>query len=505
MNDSQNDISAVVTRAKRQFPDHNVNCVFPVCLPIYELGLRVTVLAEHELSAPARFVLQLINLNVTQTEEIGRLLGIASNYVAGAMAELLGDDLVGQRADRRMSITNKGKQILSDGGKSFRPQNRYVKAPFDPLTKKIVDIDTKSLLENADVKKYGLFIAPTGPRKPLLTKVRLDEVKAYNQTFGNRRDKSELIEVSDIKDSRLKYRHDIILVELYTPNSNKPVFAAYRSQQYLEEESGALQRKADGGANLVPEELKTRPTVLPSPPIALSQRETVLLKKINRLELDIDKTEKAVVEAKVTQEPSQNTHEQTEQESRFKKLEEENNNLKAQLDDLKNELQTSAKVQIMKTEEHRPLLFHAIERASTELTIVSAFISPAAFDKELRKKISDAISKGTRVRIVWGMGTHHGPEFQRRLELGNDIVRELERLIPKKDRKLLTIKRVETHQKFIICDDSFCVWGSFNWLSYRGEIDPQYRHESSYYSERKDDINRWKLEANVHFPQNNNS
>lgn len=59
----------------------------------------------------------------------------------------------------------------------------------------------------------------------------------------------------------------------------------------------------------------------------------------------------------------------------------------------------------------------------------------------------------------------------------------------------LIVKRTETHEKFIICDDQFCAWGSFNWLSYRGEVDRGYRRETSFYSERPDDVALWKANA----------
>jgi len=61
------------------------------------------------------------------------------------------------------------------------------------------------------------------------------------------------------------------------------------------------------------------------------------------------------------------------------------------------------------------------------------------------------------------------------------------------------VKRTETHEKFIICDNRFCVFGSFNWLSYRGERDRGYRRETSLYSERPDDLALWKANADSLF------
>ncbi len=494
MNNSRSEITAVTARAKRQFPDHNVGCVFHVCLPIYEVRLKTTVLAEDELSTPARFVLQLTNLGVTRTEEIGRLLGISDNYVISAAGELLGNNLVDQWADLNLGITDRGKKVLSDGGKTLRPRNRHIKVPYDPLTKKIIDLDIDSLLERTYVRKNGLFIPPTGPRKPQLSRIHIDEVRNYDRLFGKRRDKTELIEISDVKDARIKYRYDVILVRLGAPNTDKPLFAAYRSQQYLEEESGALQRLADRGAGLVPEDLLTEPSMLRSQPATLSQKESTLFEEIGSLDQNIGEAEKAVAEAKTTQGTTQNAQERTELEARIKQLEADKSKLEDKLNERENELntRTQGKVYRLKTEDHRHQLLYAITTSSSELTIVSAWISPVAFDDELCQKLADAISRGTRVRIAWGLGTHKpGYEADRKRGMGTDALKALERLIAKNAKENLenlTVKRTETHEKFIICDNLFCVWGSFNWLSYRGEIDRGYRRETSLYSERKEDI-----------------
>ena len=57
------DQASIIARVKRRFPDYEIDLSFPVCLPVYELRLRLTVLAEHRLSSVARFVLQLVDLD----------------------------------------------------------------------------------------------------------------------------------------------------------------------------------------------------------------------------------------------------------------------------------------------------------------------------------------------------------------------------------------------------------------------------------------------------------
>ncbi len=104
-----------------------------------------------------------------------------------------------------------------------------------------------------------------------------------------------------------------------------------------------------------------------------------------------------------------------------------------------------------------------------------------------------------QVRIAWGLGTERGPETERNRARGNNVLNELRRRITNATNDKLIVKRTETHEKFIICDDEFCSWGSFNWLSYRGGLDGGYRRETSSYSERPDDIAVWKARADSLF------
>ena len=108
--------------------------------------------------------------------------------------------------------------------------------------------------------------------------------------------------------------------------------------------------------------------------------------------------------------------------------------------------------------------------------------------------------RGVRIRIAWGLGTtkavdSRGSTVDRNYLRGNEAISGLKRRIPSNCGDQLVIKRTETHEKFIICDDLCCAWGSFNWLSYRGEVDDGYSRETSYYSERQSDLDLWKDNA----------
>ena len=156
-------------------------------------------------------------------------------------------------------------------------------------------------------------------------------------------------------------------------------------------------------------------------------------------------------------------------------------------------------LEILTTTDHRPILLKAMREAHNDLILVSAFINKRAFDQEVCNLLVDAICKRrVHVRIAWGLGTHEGPDVFQTRRRGEAIQQHLEKRIRKTDASrlgLLQMKRLETHQKFIVCDDRFCAWGSFNWLSYRGDRDRGFRQESSTLSQRPNDIELWRQAA----------
>ena len=161
---------------------------------------------------------------------------------------------------------------------------------------------------------------------------------------------------------------------------------------------------------------------------------------------------------------------------------------------------TEGQLRLVKTEDHRQLLLTAIRNGLVEVTLVSAWIDPYAFDDEVCRELAAAIGRGVHVRIAWGLGVgKRGAEASRNREKGNTVLLKLRDLIPGDLRNRLTTKITETHEKFIICDERFCAWGSFNWLSYRGERDSGYRRETSSYSERHTDVALWKAHADELF------
>ena len=107
------DLPAVRARAKRRFLDYDVEFVYPVYLPVYELRLRVLEQEVGKLSTAARFVLMLTNVPVTEVSQIQRYLGLSEADVVTAAAELLSASLIVQQPDQRIHTTELGRAVLS--------------------------------------------------------------------------------------------------------------------------------------------------------------------------------------------------------------------------------------------------------------------------------------------------------------------------------------------------------------------------------------------------------
>ena len=494
------DLAGVRARVKRRFQDYDVEFAYPACLPVYDVRLRVVEQEVGQLSTAASFVLRLANVPVTDVDEIRHLLGLSEGDLVTTAAELLSASLVVQRPDRGIRITELGCAVLKEAGRTYRPRNRHPRVPYDPLIRSVADIGLDDLVEMQEVRKQGLFVAPTRPRRPRLGQIRLAEVQTYEEQFSRARQSVEILQVSDIKDIRLRYRTDMILAKLLHRQSQAELYVAYRAQQYLERESEAIQRLAASGVDLVPKDIRPAAGESSVPRTWLSPEESALVGDIDELDRALGETDAEVADAEASRSATQDERERAALEKTIEELTAQKRELRGELGNRERKLQELSRggARAVRTEEHRPLLLNAARAAESELTIASAWINSRALDDELCRALAEAVRRGVTVRIAWGMGTV-GREAQRNKIKGDEALEGLERKIARRDRRRLIVKRTETHEKFVICDDKFCVCGSFNWLSYRGQLDDAYRRETSLYLERREYVELLKANAAVLF------
>ena len=482
------------SRAQSRHPDFRLDAVYQACWPTYRIRLTASVMQKGALSTVAHHVLQLVGNGVQELDELVELLCLPENYIVGAAAELLRAVLVEQGADRRLGLTQKGKDAIRDKGMVELLRTVPMFVPFDPLTGKVPDIGVGALLTQNAVLDGHLFAVQYAGAKPGMRDLRLEDVRRYQRgaPSGSRVDGS-IIDISNVVDRniRLQYRNDIMIAKMNRADTGEPVFLAYSGHRYLEEETDCLKQLAELGVDLVPGEFERG-----SPPwegaASISPEEKAILQELD----DLD----GIVDGTIRDGHAVGRSERDDQAPRAAGR--EKGPPRAEMmaaGTSKLSRVTNGAVRLIKTEDHHGVLLDTINQSAKDLTLVSAWIDPFAFDGEVRKRIAAAVQRGVRVRIAWGLGVKGKyTESIRNRKKGEKAVAKLKKLLGKNAKKL-TVKITETHEKFIICDDKFCAWGSFNWLSYRGNKDGGYRRETSMYSAREDDIRLWRAHADALF------
>jgi len=118
--------------------------------------------------------------------------------------------------------------------------------------------------------------------------------------------------------------------------------------------------------------------------------------------------------------------------------------------------------EVLQMHQHRPLLFEALQKASSQVIIVSPWLNSQAVDYDLRQEIGNTLKRGVTVYIIYGFGDPDNYEKR--------TVEKLKQMASTVKKGHLRLHRVgDLHSKVLICDQEFMVLSSFNWLSFGGD------------------------------------
>ena len=153
---------------------------------------------------------------------------------------------------------------------------------------------------------------------------------------------------------------------------------------------------------------------------------------------------------------------------------------------------------IIQNHEIRTKFNEALLSAETELDIISPWITSRVVDDMMIDKFHRLLKKGVKIKILYGIGLEQGSTSKKELndyrnkkskEMADKLSNEFKRY------KGFSIKRGNTHQKIVLCDDKFYINSSFNYLSFLGEYtesDEDIRTESGECSTDKVLINEYR-------------
>ena len=118
---------------------------------------------------------------------------------------------------------------------------------------------------------------------------------------------------------------------------------------------------------------------------------------------------------------------------------------------------------LINASEHPKYFKYILEKASKIIYIQSPWIKYEVL-KLYEEKIEDALKRNIKIIISYGMKKRNKNDKD---SIDKDSKNKLDEL-KRKYKGLLILKEAHDHSKILICDETFAIIGSFNWLSYSG-------------------------------------
>lgn len=117
-------------------------------------------------------------------------------------------------------------------------------------------------------------------------------------------------------------------------------------------------------------------------------------------------------------------------------------------------------------QESRMVLMEALKEASNRLILVSPWLSKPAIDSEVLQKLQRLLIRGCHIDIGWGFSSDiYKIKNNIRLEEWKyNALPDLKK-IEKEYSSQFQLKLIGTHEKYLVCDNSFTMLGSHNFLT----------------------------------------
>lgn len=478
----------IIPTARRNFEGWVPTCLFEAGIPIYFIRLQMEVLEPQELSSFEIYMLHAISLGINTREGIARLLGVDDRDLVSPGAALLKSEFIVQGmpelgGSRPIALTEKGRQALGDKKAPPVPVRKSAQLHFNALTWKAIPLEAKTWTAEQMEKEGLLVLPPQQYDPPTLGDFTVKDVAQTLYDVSSFQNK-EITALLELKKVSQEYLAPVTVIALRDPASREQRVAVYRRGMLQQAESDVLQRLFETGKFHFPDDavvLEGKQFTVPAslPPALV------------RIVTDLMEDEEVVRQIKMNLSDSRNRRGTTQDRAEREVLENQIRLLEAELrakSDESERLQLLLKQSqgtFLRTEEHRAVLERALKEARDEIIIISPWMNRRTCDDALCDLVAEAVSRGVRIRIGYGITERPGDlDAGRNRAIAQRVIRALRESVAQKARgeqeNLLTIQKTRgTHRKILVCDRTFGVLGSFNWLSYRGDPDKEYRNETS--------------------------
>lgn len=480
-------LNELISKVVRDLPEYRPTHYFEAAIKVYRLVVVATIMEQHDLPIISRYLLKAIDAGLNSPRDIARFLGVDESDLAVGGAVALSSGLmthnpyVDDDGQRRLMLTEEGATFLKRDKKILIPARQILYLEFNPLTETIAPdpIGRRDLLTDYQIQNLGSPIIHKNGRRPSPADVSPSAVRAI-QSQDPDTSSIELLDIVSIANSRVAYKKDVHVFVMQAVRGTDEIIAAYRGFEYLPHESAALNDMRSEGSLVIPQdaiELGVQGWSL----------DGLLAPDADRIVRDRVSAMKALFDIQAAL-VNRSSHGSSNSLEEIAQLKIELESLKEQIKTLDTRLQSS-QIEFLATEDHRHWLMKAFEEADKRVIVISPWIDSYAIDDQVIAHITSAVDRGVKVEIGYGITPRNPDDAERNDQKARPVIHKLRERV--QDGSRLGIHKIgRTHEKILICDDKFGINGSFNWLSYRGNVDSQYRRETSTLLRNTRDVER---------------
>ncbi|MEK6703203.1 MAG: phospholipase D-like domain-containing protein [Planctomycetota bacterium] len=472
---SPRDTEYVALRWSRR-PGYTLVSYGEVALPVYRLSVRTLAVVETALSTTEVFVLRGIDKGLGSTEEITGVLGLDRRFVTSVLSELVRGDHVGLLAPegakrQKLSLTMKGRRTLATEA-AEHPEERMIQLFWDGLTRRVVALSDEGLITGQEAKNRGLRTVPTiCGAPPSADDLDRGEVeRMLDDATGRRKRLVSILSFVAVEKRYVVYQPAVALV--YRGRTPSDLLVSFAVDGHVSEQHESAFARAEGVRRLkIARELEEGLEKPPELPAGWeSESEGGLPREGAAPSTEVADALLARVEREAAEAAVREATERSERDlalSRVKEAAARSNATEPGL--------TRPTIRRLSMPEHAPLLRSALSDARSRLLIISPWIRAGVVNHRFVNQLRDLLKGGVKVYIGWGIGDDKEKDMR---DVDRRAIEDIERL--GRDHTNLAFKYIgNTHAKVLILDRKLAIYGSFNWLSFKGDPNRGFREENS--------------------------
>jgi hypothetical protein len=468
-------------------PGYAIGSFFEIALPVYRVSLHASTLERKRVSALDEFVMRSLVLGISNSGDISAFLGLDEATVRSALSGLIRDgdvSLVGVPADgsQSLKLTTQGKKSV-ELAEAIVPEEKTFQLHFDALLRRPAWYRDE-LSRYREMRDEGRIEVHSHPaRRPDIRDFPPEEVsRIVRQIGGPRADRVNILAVQRVEQCTRFFRNAVALVYRSLETSDLRVelaidgritreydiaFARAGGRELLGLDSNqgeiATSSEPPGGKQAGEDSLAPSPEV----ELEFAQRQAELREATERLPTAADDQEKSHLKQKVAE-------------------------LQERIIQLEGERKKRGVRQVY-VYEHPRLLEKALTSAKSRLLLIAPWIKAKVVDTAFIGRLRTALERGVDVHIGYGIS-----EVDRDMTPADRKAEDALLSLSRRHKNFVLKRLGNTHAKILICDRSFIVTGSFNWLSFLGDPSRTYRDEQSTLveiPEHIDDVYKEELKA----------